>query len=273
MQYSLPTLPPTRIAEIHRHLLTHYGPPPAWLRPPPLSQLVLALLGTRTQTEVSKRVFEAVFRRYRSWEAVRVATPEDLAPILTPLTFAERKAVHLPAALRQIHARRGSLDLDFLRDWPVEDALSWLEDLPGVGAKVSAAVLNFSRLQMRALVVDTHHLRVARRLGIVPPDATIPAAARQLTRQLPDDWTATDFDVHHTLMKHHGQRRCRHHTPICQRCPLRTLCPTGIRTTARAAANENSLFAGRRARQPGPKFHDEDREDGDPRDGRQAEEK
>ena len=274
MQYSLPTLPPTRLAEIHLLLVEHYGPAPAWLRPPPLSQLVLALLGTRTQTAVSKRVFEAVIERFGSWDSVRDAAPDDLAPILAPLTFAERKAVHLPAALRQIHARRGSLDLDFLKDWPVDDALAWLEKLPGVGPKVSAAVLNFSRLQMRALVVDTHHLRVARRLGIVPPDTLIPAAARVLTRQLPDAWTAAEFDTHHTLMKHHGQRRCRSHAPVCRGCPLQHLCPMASRKVSVATVGDGlpiGLRAGiARTGQSRPELHHEGREDGNPGDSGQS---
>ncbi len=48
-------------------------------------------------------------------------------------------------------------------------AWEWLEELPGVGPKTSAAVLLFSRLRMPALPVDSHYHRVAQRIGLVGP--------------------------------------------------------------------------------------------------------
>jgi endonuclease-3 len=47
----------------------------------------------------------------------------------------------------------------------VAEARAWLETLPGVGPKTSAAVLLFSRLRLPALPVDSHHHRVAVRLA------------------------------------------------------------------------------------------------------------
>ena len=64
--------------------------------------------------------------------------------------------------------KRGVLSLDFLADLPVEEARAWLERLPGVGPKTSAAVLSFSTLRRPALPVDSHHHRVAARTGLIP---------------------------------------------------------------------------------------------------------
>ena len=47
------------------------------------------------------------------------------------------------------------------------ESLIWLERLSGVGRKFAAATPNFGTLARPALVIDTHHLRVLRRLGFV----------------------------------------------------------------------------------------------------------
>ena len=76
-----------------------------------------------------------------------------------------RRSSRRPCA-RSACAREGS-NLDFLGDHPVEQGLRWLEEIYGVGRKIAAATLNFSTLRKRAMVVDTHVLRVLRRFGFV----------------------------------------------------------------------------------------------------------
>lgn len=171
-------------------------------------------------------VFEDLCRRFERWEDLRDAPVWTVRKIIDPVTYSERKATWLVSALGAITRRRGKLDLDFLAGWRAEAARSWLESLPGVGPKVSAAVLNFSRLRMRTLVADTHHLRVAKRLGILPLSAKAERAYRMLMDQVPEAWTAKDLDDHNTLMKKHGQAVCRHANPVCSACSLRSLCPS-----------------------------------------------
>ena len=72
--------------------------------------------------------------------------------------------------LGAIEAERGSLDLGFLADAPREEALEFLEALPGVGRKTAACVLLFS-FDRPELPVDTHVYRVASRLGLIRPRA------------------------------------------------------------------------------------------------------
>jgi endonuclease-3 len=88
--------------------------------------------------------------------------------------------------------------------------------------------LNFSTLRKRVLVVDCHHFRVAKRLGLLKPNAPFAAAQRVLMNQhIPNDWSAGDLDDHHRLMKLHGQVICLYGRPLCRHCPLQDLCSTG----------------------------------------------
>ena len=234
MQYLLPLLDESvSLAEVHSRLLTAFRPPDHWFYLDPVSQMVMAILGGRTYRAVSKAAFHALLDRFGCWEAVRDAAVEDVDAVIGQVTYSDEKARRLQAALRRLTALRGRLDLAFLADWPVEPALDWLERLPGVGRKVSTATLNFSLLRKKAMVIDTHHLRVLRRMGLVRPRASLEEAYDLVMPRLPQAWTAETYADHHHLMTRLGERICRHKAPDCGACPLQEMCSTGRSVPAR----------------------------------------
>jgi len=214
------------LAEIHRRLQRRFGPQGPFHLLDPVSQLVMGLVGGRTHAKISRSAFEALLRRFGGWEAVRDAPVGEIETIIAAVTYADAKARRLKAALEAITRAHGRLTLDNLERLTVAAAIDWLERLPGVGRKVAAATLNFSSLRKPALVVDTHHLRVLRSLALVGPKADFRHAYDAMMALLPSDWSATDLDEHHQLMKRLGQTFCRPAVPCCRHCPLRDLCPT-----------------------------------------------
>jgi endonuclease-3 len=114
-----------------------------------------------------------------------------------------------------------------LAELEVPAARTWLESLPGVGPKTSAAVLLFSRLRLPALPVDSHHYRVALRLQLIPEGVTVGQSHTLLEAQLPSDWSAQQVYDNHEVMMLHGQRCCFYRHPACKRCPVLDLCPYG----------------------------------------------
>lgn len=217
-----------RLQAVHGRLRHCFGPPGPYRLLDPVSQLVMGLIGGRTRGAVSAAAFVRLRQRFACWESLRDAPVAEILPLIADVSFAEVKAPRLPAALRMVTARRGALTLDFLAGWPDGAALDWLERLPGVGRKTAATVLNFSTLRKPVLVIDTHHLRVIRRLGLVGPRAGIAEAHDRLTPLLPPGWGAAEIDDHHQLVKTLGQRFCRPSRPACPACPLRALCPQGV---------------------------------------------
>jgi endonuclease III len=236
MQFSLAVDPVPLLPCIRTRLLVQHGPQRDALRLDPVSQLILAIISSRTRDEVSLQAFERLARRYRPWDALSRAEPHAIEAIIRPVTYAEVKAEQLPQALRLIVARTGGLDLAFLSDLSEEKGMRWLEDLPGVGTRNAATVLNFSKLRKRTLSVGTHLLRVGQRLGLLPQRADYRRGYEIFMRLVPEAWDADDLYEFHWLLKYHGQRTCTHGTPACSRCPLQDLCrhrrsptsPTGI---------------------------------------------
>ena len=216
-----------RLGEIHRLLLAFYGKPPERLVWDPLKQFIYSLLSSRTKTEVTFEVVEHLESHFGSWEKLRDAPVAEIEESIHPITFPEKKAFHLKQALEQITQRCGALSLDFLHAYRTDKIRAWLERFDGVGSKTSGAVVNFSSLRRRALCVDSHHLRVAERLGLVPKGADARETETRLMEMAPTDWSPLMLDEHHTLIKIHAQQTCRLHHPLCRKCPLLNLCPEG----------------------------------------------
>jgi endonuclease III len=217
----------TRLEEIHRRLLTSYGKPPEREVWDPLKQFIYSLLSSRTKTEVTHQVVRELKARFGSWETLRDAPVAEIAETIGAITFPEQKAVQLKRALEQITERCGALSLDFLKSYRTDKIRSWLERFDGVGSKTSGAVVNFSTLRRRALCVDSHHLRVTERLGLVRKNADARETEERLMEMAPAEWSPVMLDEHHTLIKIHGQRTCTLHHPKCSACPLLDICSAG----------------------------------------------
>jgi endonuclease-3 len=212
------------LPHLRQRLLSAFGPFRNETRLEPLDQLVKSLISSRTHDEDSQATYDRLKFRYPDWADLADAPGEEVRDLLCPVTYPDEKADWLPAALKQIVRSKGTLSLEFLAGQPVEAALAWLKKLDGVGGKVAAAVLNFSRLKMRVMVVDTHVLRVARRYGLVSEKCDAEAASRVLMGLAPDAWTADDFYELHWLMKRLGQMRCTHGWARCGACPMMASC-------------------------------------------------
>jgi endonuclease-3 len=214
---------------VHERLCAEYGCPVGYFHElDPLSELISALLSHRTRNSESGAAFKALRARFPDWPAMRDAPTADVQAAIVACNWPEQKAPRIQQALRLITQRRGGdLSLDFLEGMSSREARDWLETLPGVGPKTSAAVLSFSRLHKRALPVDSHHHRVAQRLGLIPANLDVGPAHAVLEAQLPDDWDAHKVYDNHEILMFHGQRCCFHRAPECPRCVLLDLCPSG----------------------------------------------
>lgn len=225
-----------KAAEIHRRLCKSYECPiPYFHDLDPLSELVSSLLSHRTRNADSGRAFKALRARWPDWAAVVEADVAEIETVIHGVTWPELKAPRIRAVLSRVAERHGALSLDFLGELSVEAARTWLEAIPGIGPKTSAAVLSFSTLRMPALPVDSHHHRVAQRTGLIGERVDVGPSHAILRAQLPAEWSAQALYDNHEVMMLHGQRVCFHRSPACGGCVLLDLCPTGQARMARAA--------------------------------------
>lgn len=206
--------------EVTRRLTELYGELP-FSSKDPMSMLVDILLSHRTRDEQTAAAWDNLLKRFGSWEAVRDAPTQEVQDAIANVNFPEVKAPRLQTIMRQITAERGNLNLDFLRDLPVEEGAAWLNRFEGVGPKTAACVLLFS-CQKPLLPVDVHVHRVSGRLGLIGKKVSADAAHTLLQALLPQD-ARSIYNFHKALLRH-GQRICVYERPRCNKCALTDLC-------------------------------------------------
>lgn len=205
--------------QVHERLLVFYGQP-LWRNPlPPVDELVSTILSQNTNDVNRDRAFDALRQRYRTWELVRDADEESVVDAIRPAGLANQKGPRIQQVLREITAERGSLELGFLSDLPLEEARAWLLKFKGVGPKTAAIVLLFS-LGRPAFPVDTHVYRVTGRIGLRPETMSVEDAHPFLEGLFPPE----SYYAAHLNVIRLGREICGARRPDCARCPLRELC-------------------------------------------------
>ena len=204
---------------IHCRLMEVYGAPEWRLPLTGIDELVSTILSQNTNDRNRDVAFFALKNAFPDWEAVRDAAPQAVIEVIRPAGLANQKGPRIQAALQQISAERGSLDLTFLKEWPAEQAHAWLTAFKGVGPKTAAIVLQFA-LGIPAFPVDTHIYRVSGRLGLRPPKMTVEQAHVHLAKLFPPE----EYGPAHLNLIRLGREICHARKPNCPVCPLQDVC-------------------------------------------------
>jgi endonuclease-3 len=100
-----------------------------------------------------------------------------------------------------------------------------LLSLPGVARKTANVVLGVAFNQAVGVVVDTHVLRLSRRLELTKETQPV-MVEKDLMKVIPQDhWIAFSHE-----MIHHGRQVCVARKPRCADCTLETLCNSSDKT-------------------------------------------
>jgi len=213
-----------RVLAVHARLGEAYGIPhwTADKASDPVDELVNTILSQNTNDRNRDAAYVQLRDRFPTWEAVRDAETGEIIDAARPAGLAPTKGPRIQAALRSITARQGEISLEFLRDWPLDEARRWLLDLDGVGPKTAAIVLLFA-MGRPAFPVDTHVHRVSRRIGLIPPSTSREKAHVLLEELVPGSL----FYSFHLNVIRHGRQVCAARTPQCDACTLHDICDYG----------------------------------------------
>jgi endonuclease-3 len=209
-----------KYAAVAQLLEALYGRP-QW-QPPAhtaLDELVDCILSQSTNDANRDRAFAGLRAAFPDWDAVMNAPTESVVDAIKPAGLANQKAPRIQQVLRTIYAERGELNIDFLREMPLEQAKAWLTALDGVGPKTAAIVLCFA-FGLPAFPVDTHIYRVGQRIGFIPEKMNADKAHDRMEAIIPGE----DHYPFHLQVIWHGRQVCTARKAMCDRCPLTTLC-------------------------------------------------
>jgi len=184
-----------------------------------VDELVSTILSQNTNDTNRDRAFDNLRANFPTWDSVMHADPHEIIDAIRVAGLANQKGPRILSVLKQIHAERNTISLDFLRDLGKDQAKKWLLHQKGVGPKTAAILLQFS-LGIPAFPVDTHVYRVSGRLGIRPQDLSV-ERTHVWMEQLFDP---SQYGPGHLNFIKLGREICHARKPECSRCPIREMC-------------------------------------------------
>lgn len=188
----------------------------------PLDELVFIILSGQTEEYSYIKTFDRLRERFPRWELLMNAPVDIIAATIKGGGLHNKKARHLKAAMEKIFTDFGRLSLEPLQDYSTDEALDYLESLPGVSVKSARCILMYAF--MRTLFpVDTHVWRICRRLGITP---AVPKPTSKQQRDLEEKVPSELRYSLHVNMVSHGRTTCTTYWPRCTECVLTDICPS-----------------------------------------------
>ncbi|MEG0021999.1 MAG: endonuclease III [Bacilli bacterium] len=172
--------------------------------------LLKVMLSAQTTDKRVNQVGDILFKKYNSLEELKNAEIEDIKNIIRPLgSFNKKSSNIINIARRLIEEQKGT----------VPNNRDYLESLPGVGRKTTNVVLGML-YKVPCIAVDTHVLRVSKRLGLAKKDDTVIDVEKKLTELFKND---DMLKRHHQLLLF-GRYYCKAINPKCDGCPLKNIC-------------------------------------------------
>ena len=178
-------------------------------------QLTTATILSAQTTDVRvNMVTPELFGRWPDPEALAGAPTEEVETVLQSTGFFRQKTKSVQGMSRRLLDEFGG---------EVPHRIEDLVTLPGVGRK-TANVIRSVAMDEPGLPVDTHVLRLSKRLGLT--DEVDPVKVERALNALlpPKDWGL--FSLRVIL---HGRRVCDAKKPRCDQCVLNDFCPSAFK--------------------------------------------
>jgi endonuclease-3 len=175
--------------------------------------LIATILSAQCTDKRVNLVTPALFTKYPTAADYAKAPPAEIEKMIRSTGFFRNKTKSIRAATSAIVEKHNG---------KVPDTMEGLRELPGVGRKTANVVLGNAFGKDEGIVVDTHVVRLSRRLRLTKHDDP-EKIERDLMKLVPrQHWT----NWSHWLIWH-GRRRCFARKPDCANCEIFRLCPSG----------------------------------------------
>ncbi|KAA0002372.1 MAG: endonuclease III [Thermoplasmata archaeon] len=176
-----------------------------------LELLVATILSAQTTDERVNIVTANLFQKYRNPMDYANADLEELQNDIKSVNFYRNKAKYIKEACKIIVEKYGG---------KVPDSMEELVKLPGVSRKTANVVLSNAFRKDEGIVVDTHVIRLSRRLGLTNQKDRDKIEQDLMNKYPKEAW----FDIANLLIAH-GRKVCKARNPDCENCILKDICP------------------------------------------------
>lgn len=176
----------------------------------PFELLIAVILSAQTTDKLVNTITPALFARYPTAQKLSKAPLLELRKILKRIGFFRAKA-------RSIRGTAKLLVKNHQGEVP--KTMAELIKLKGVARKTANVVLGEAFGLAEGIAVDTHVMRVSKRLGL-----TRHSKPPQIERDLMESSPRTTWAKDHLRLVLFGRYHCTARSPHCEGCPLRAHC-------------------------------------------------
>jgi endonuclease-3 len=182
----------------------------------PFQLLISTILSAQCTDVRVNEVAKTLYAKYPAPEAFAYATPSKLEQEIRPTGFFRNKTKSIMGASKSIVEKFGG---------KVPRTMEEMLTLPGVARKTANVVLGTAYGIASGVVVDTHVLRLSKRLGLSRHEDP-KKVEEDLMRVIPKEkWILFSHQI-----IWHGRRVCQARKPKCSECNLEPLCHSKDKT-------------------------------------------
>jgi endonuclease-3 len=184
-----------------------------------LDILIETILSQNTNDQNRDKAYRRLKARFPRWKDVLEVKTKKIVSAIRQGGLAEQKARRIHEILHWIKKQEGRLSLSFLKKMDSEEIKRTIGALKGVGPKTLHCLLLFG-LRREAFPVDTHILRIGKRLGFVPEWMNAEKAHLWMSPLIPKE---KSLSLHLNLIRF-GRSVCKAKNPSCDICFLSGKC-------------------------------------------------
>lgn len=209
-----------KLKEIYENLRSGYGDIGQWPADTVYEIMVGAILTQNTAwTNVEKAICN--FAGDLTPQRIQTLPQEELEALIRPAGFFRQKALYLKN-LTDWYAFY-KFNPEAVQREPMEKLRKELLDLKGVGPETADAILLYA-FEFPTFVVDAYTKRLFSRYP-VEAGKSYKEIKTYVEDRLPRDTMV--YNRFHALIVHHAKEHCKK-KPVCEGCPLRASCATGM---------------------------------------------
>lgn len=188
-----------------------------------LEAVVYAICHEGTLREQANQALSRFKDEFSGWNEVRVSSIPEIQGVLAGLPDTEERANRIRRFLRQLFEKTYDFNLEPLLKKPLKDAVKSLQEYDAPKSDYIIASVIQQGLGGHAIPVDAHLRRALERLGIADASTSTEALRGTLERAVPKNRGVEFCD----LMEELAHDTCLPGEPLCARCELKSICPTG----------------------------------------------
>ncbi|MBN1618441.1 endonuclease III [Candidatus Dojkabacteria bacterium] len=180
----------------------------------PSQFLFINILSPQCTDKVVNKVSKALWKKFETVEKIASAKLRDIQNVIRPVGFFIVKSRYIRESARLLMSRY---------NFKLPSTIKELRSFPGIGRKTALVILQKVFNRSDGVIVDTHHIRIVNRIGIIRSKSPIDIEnfiSSKLPRSKWFKWSS--------FMVFHGRNTCIARNPKCANCSISHFCNFGL---------------------------------------------